>query len=39
MCVDYVAAWQEDLERWGKLLADLSPASSIEEALGIIGID
>jgi len=38
MCVDYVAAWQEDLERWGKLLADLPPASSIEEALGTIGI-
>lgn len=38
MCVDYVAAWQQDLERWGKLLADLSPASSLEEALGSIGI-
>ncbi len=38
MCVDYVAAWQRDLERWGKLLANLSGASSIEDALGKMGL-
>ena len=33
MCADYVAAWQRDLERWAKLLANLREASSIEDAL------
>jgi hypothetical protein len=37
MCVDYVAAWQGDLERWGKLLANLPRTSSIEAALGTMG--
>jgi hypothetical protein len=38
MCVDYVAAWQRDLERWGKLLANLPGRSSIEDALGTMGL-
>ena len=38
MCVDYVAAWQRDLERWDKRLANLPGASSIEDGLGIAGI-
>lgn len=38
MCVDYVATWQRDMERWGKLLADLPGASSIEDALGTVGL-
>jgi len=38
MCADYVAAWQRDQERWGKLLADLGGASSIEVALGKAGL-
>jgi hypothetical protein len=38
MCVEYVAAWQRDRERWGKLLADLSSVSSIEDALGVVGL-
>jgi hypothetical protein len=38
MCVDYVAAWQRDLGRWGKLLANLSGASSVGDALGRMGL-
>jgi hypothetical protein len=38
MCVDYVAAWQRDLGRWGKLLANLPGASSVEDALGRMGL-
>jgi hypothetical protein len=38
MCVEYVAAWQRDLERWGKLLANLPGTSSIEDALGTVGL-
>jgi hypothetical protein len=38
MCVDYVAAWQRDRGRWGKLLANLSPASSIGDALARMGL-
>jgi hypothetical protein len=37
MCVDYVTAWQRDLERWKKLLPGLPGASSIEDALGAVG--
>jgi hypothetical protein len=33
MCVEYLTAWQRDLEAWGKLLANLSGASSVAEAL------
>ena len=33
MCVDYVAAWQRDLDWWGKLLANLTRTSSVEDAL------
>jgi hypothetical protein len=39
MCVDYIAAWQRDLERWEKLLANLPSASSIKEALHELGLD
>jgi hypothetical protein len=38
MCADYVAAWQRDLGRWGKELANLEGASSIEDALGKVGL-
>ncbi|TVZ06844.1 hypothetical protein EAS64_05715 [Trebonia kvetii] len=38
MCLDYVAAWQRDLGRWEKLLANLPRVSSVEAALGTIGI-
>jgi glycosyltransferase involved in cell wall biosynthesis len=38
MCVDYIAAWQWDLERWEKLLANLPAASSIVEALRELGL-
>jgi hypothetical protein len=38
MCVEYVAAWQRDLGRWGKLLANLSGVSSIEDGLGTVGL-
>jgi hypothetical protein len=38
MCVDYVAAWQRDLECWGKLLANLTRTSSIEGALETMGL-
>jgi hypothetical protein len=34
MCVEYVAAWQRDLGRWGKRLANFPGASSVEDALG-----
>lgn len=37
MCVEYVDAWQLDLERWEKLLANLPGASSIEDALEALG--
>ena len=38
MCVDYLAAWRRDQERWGKRLANLPGASSVEDALGIAGL-
>ena len=39
MCADYVAAWQRDLGRWEKLLANLPHASSLEDATsGTVGI-
>jgi hypothetical protein len=38
MCVEYVAAWQRDLDRWDKLLANLQHASSIEDALRTVGL-
>ena len=38
MCVDYVAAWQRDLEWWGKLLANFTRTSSIEDALETVGL-
>jgi hypothetical protein len=34
MCAEYVSAWQRDLGRWAKLLANLRGASSAEDALG-----
>jgi len=37
MCVDYLAAWQRDLGRWDKLLANLPQVSSLQDALGIMG--
>jgi glycosyltransferase involved in cell wall biosynthesis len=33
MCVQYIRAWRNDLERWGKLLETLPSAGSIEKAL------
>jgi hypothetical protein len=38
MCVDYVAAWQRDLELWDKLLANLARTSSTEAALETVGL-
>jgi hypothetical protein len=38
MCAAYVAAWQRDQERWAKVLANLGAASSIEDALGQLGL-
>lgn len=39
MCVDYMSAWQLDVERWGRLLAKLPRGvSSTECALEIIGL-
>ena len=38
MCAEYVAAWQRDLERWAAVLAGLGEASSIEDALGRLGL-
>lgn len=38
MCADYVDAWQRDLRRWEKLLANLAPASSVDHALEAMGI-
>lgn len=38
MCVGYIGAWQRDLDRWAKLLANLRTASSIEEALRFMGL-
>jgi hypothetical protein len=38
MCAEYVAAWQRDLGRWGKVLANLEGASSIEDALRKTGL-
>lgn len=37
MCADYVGAWQRDMERWEKVLADLPRVSSVEDALGRAG--
>jgi glycosyltransferase involved in cell wall biosynthesis len=33
MCAQYIRAWRNDLERWGKLLETLPSAGSIEKAL------
>jgi hypothetical protein len=38
MCADYVAAWRRDLEQWDRKLANLGSASSIEDALGQVGL-
>lgn len=38
MCADYMAAWERDLRRWAKLLANLTPASSIDHALKAMGL-
>ncbi|MGD0699498.1 MAG: hypothetical protein ABSA02_06405 [Trebonia sp.] len=38
LCVDYVAAWQRDLEQWPRRLAKLPDVSSIEDALGALGL-
>jgi hypothetical protein len=38
MCAEYVAAWQRDLGRWGKVLSNLESASSIEDALRKVGL-
>jgi hypothetical protein len=38
MCAEYVAAWQRDLGRWDKVLANLEGASSIEDALRKVGL-
>jgi hypothetical protein len=38
MCAEYVTAWQRDLGRWGKLLANLRSASSVADALGVMGL-
>ena len=38
MCVDYLAAWQRDLGRWDKRLANLPGTSSVGDALGIAGL-
>lgn len=38
MCVDYLAAWQRDLGTWGKRLANLPGASSVEDALKVAGL-
>ena len=39
MCVDYVAAWQLDLQQWDRLAANLpGSVSSIERALEIMGL-
>ncbi len=36
MCADYVTAWRADLERWGKLLANLPGISAVSDALGFL---
>jgi hypothetical protein len=36
MCVDYVTAWQRDLGRWGKLLANLPGVPSVADALDFL---
>jgi hypothetical protein len=38
MCAEYVAAWQRDLGRWDKVLANLEGASSVEDALRKVGL-
>ena len=38
MCAEYVAAWQRDLGRWDKVLANLEGAPSIEDALKKTGL-
>jgi len=39
MCAEYVAAWQLDLVRWSKLVANLpGGVSSIDDALEIMGL-
>jgi hypothetical protein len=36
MCVEYVTAWQRDLGRWGKLLANLQGMASVGDALDFL---
>jgi len=38
MCVEYLAAWQRDLGLWAKRLANLPGASSVEDALKVLGL-
>ncbi len=38
MCADYVAAWQRDLERWAKVLADLGGGVIDRDALRRVGL-
>ncbi len=38
VCWEYVAAWQRDLVQWEKLLANLSRASSLHDALAMMGL-
>jgi hypothetical protein len=38
MCVEYLAAWQRDLDQWSKLLANLPRVPSIEDALRTVGL-
>jgi hypothetical protein len=37
MCADYVAAWRQDVVRWGDLSSSLPELSSTEKALEILG--
>jgi hypothetical protein len=36
MCAEYVTAWQRDLGRWGKLLANLQGVASVADALDFL---
>lgn len=38
MCAEYLAAWQRDLGRWDKRLANLPGASSLDGALETMGL-